>query len=443
MARLTAALWVAILAGSLMWTWITLFPSGEPHAFFDADYYRNAVIDVAAGTKSMYDALPYPPFAFLVVWFLGDLPPQVGYRIWTVGSLLILLAVTLVLALRSIAAAGRDWRHDLPGLIVRTSAGTVMLLFSLPVMSQLGLGQLSLAIMALSFVDVVGVLPRRYRGILVGVAGAIKVTPMVFVLYYLVNRLWREAATATVTFLAATGAAWMVFPRGSEFFWFHLGKSDVFGDPARIDNLSIHGSISRWSTALGQSTWLWGGLGVVVVCAAMWRARRHFLRSERMEAVLVVGASATVVGPIAWPHYLTWLPVAGLWMVMTRGRTTKWLGGIVCFTYSIAYVALFLPHFRPETPATNAATRSAIDLLVVIPMLIGLFGLPHRAPPTSVDARQAETFRPSFCLSRACVEGIASSAHVRRTRGALTRGGAAHCEGEERAPTVGHHSAAD
>lgn len=374
--RLEAALSVALLITVLTWTWMGFFSRGAPYSFFDIDYYRNAVIDVARGTKSMYEALPYPPFAFLVVSFLGGLPPMAGNEIWTAGTLLVLLVVALVLAQQVLQVRGVGWRMDPWGLILRSSVSAALLLYTLPLSDQLTNGQLSLVIMATSFVDAVGALPRRYRGILVGLAGAIKVTPLIFVPYFLVNRLWREATVSVGTFAAATLLGWGLFPAGSLYFWAHLGKNDVFGNPGRLDNFSIHGSLARWSSSLGQAPGLWESLGLVVMTAAMWRARRHFLRGEQMEAVLVVGASATVVAPIAWPHYFTWLPLAGLWLLMTGHRRSRLLGLGIYFAYSIWFMALFVPGFGTLISSPAAAVRRAVDILALIPVVIGLFGLP-------------------------------------------------------------------
>lgn len=378
LVRLGAAISVTLLIIVIVGIWVSFFWGHKPRDFFDIDYYRNAVIDVARGSKSMYDALPYPPFAFLVVSFLGGLPPLVGNELWTAGTLLTLLMIALVLAQRALRTRGTDWHQDGFGTTLRTSGGALLLLCSLPCVSQLSTGQLSLAVMAMSFVDAGAVLPRRYQGILVGLAGAIKVTPLIFVPYYLVNRLWRQAAVAIATFTAATLVGWAFFPAGSVFFWSHLGKNDVFGNPARVDNLSIHGSLARWSPALGQAPGLWEALGLIVVVAAMLRARRHFRRRERMESILVIGASAAVVAPIAWPHYFVWLPLAGMWLMMTGDRKVRWLGAGLYFVYSICYAALFLPGYRAGMVTSSPAMRSAIDLLVLIPILIAVLGLPHR-----------------------------------------------------------------
>lgn len=355
--------------------WWDFFRPGEVTSFFDINYYRDAVTAVVQGSKSMYDALPYPPFAFLIVWWLPSFPVVVGNQIWTAISLLVALGLAAVLVLRAWAITGAPAGDPWPGLVVRLSLSALFLLISAPMASQLTNGQLSLLVATLAFVDAIGVLPRRAQGVLVGVAGAIKITPLIFVAYYLVTGRRKQAATASVVFAVLTGLAWLIFPEGSSYFWLHLGRHDQFGDPARMDNWSIRAALTRISPELGAQSWLWLALGVAVVIAGLWRARRHYARGEAMESVLVVGCAGTVVAPIAWPHYFVWLPLTAIWLVLTGTRSSRVLGIGIYAAYSVVYVWIGVPLLA----SFNPRLVSADDLLVVIPMLIAAFGLPRRA----------------------------------------------------------------
>ncbi|MGV8907405.1 MAG: glycosyltransferase 87 family protein [Propionicimonas sp.] len=373
--RSVAALDATICAALIISLWVSFFGSGETYGFYDIDYYRNAVVDVSNGTKSMYDALPYPPFAYLLVWWLAGLPILLGNQIWTGGTILILVALVQVLTLKAARvtaeSTNRVW------LVSRTSVNVSLLLLTLPIYSQLTNGQLSIVVITLAFIDAAGVIPARFQGVLVGIAGAIKVTPLIFVIYFLVTGQRRQAAIATGSFVAATTLAWGIFPEGSLFFWTHVGQNDQFGNPARVDNLSIRSTLARVSTQLGEMTLVWLALGAIVVAASMWHAHRHFIRGEVVEAVLVVGASATVVAPIAWPHYFTWLPLAALWLIMTGRRRVKFVGFGIILCYSLL---MLLPALVANNFEVGATMGFEPTLLVTIPVLIGLFGLPRREP---------------------------------------------------------------
>lgn len=384
--------------------WYSFWGSGEPFSFYDLNSYRDALNAVADGTTATYDVLPYPPFAFLPLWFLHVLPPVVGDQIWTALSILLTLAVVLVLAMRMTSITGHEWRLGRRTLVTLTAISATLLMLSVPFQSQVTNGQMSLVVMSLSFLDLSGVLPRRYRGVLVGLAGAIKVTPLVFVVYYLATGQRRNAAVATGSFAAFTAIGWLVFPAGSLQFWTRVGGSEQFGDPARLDNLSIHSMLVRISPGLGAQTWLWVILGAAVIASALWRARRHFQRGEVMESFLTVGAAATVVAPIAWPHYFFWLPIIGIWLWFTGSGRGRVVGGLIYLAYSLGGVNAALGPLLAVSPQFGGI----VNILVLIPMAIAVFGLPHR-----LELRpDSETGPGPRARSTPVAEHLASEGHT-------------------------------
>ncbi|PKQ31430.1 MAG: hypothetical protein CVT62_08555 [Actinobacteria bacterium HGW-Actinobacteria-2] len=372
--RLVGMVFLGGLALTIAATWVLFWGAPEPHFFFDLDIYRNSLKAATDSGADTYAALPYPPFAFLVLWWLNWVPPVLADQLWTAASLTLLIGIAFVLAARAMESVGQDWKADRWGLVIRGVANAILLIISMPAVSQLNLGQLSLFVLALGFFDVAGLLPTRFQGVLVGLAGAIKLTPLVFVLYFLVTGRVRQALVALGSFVGFTLLTWLVFPSASFQFWTHVGGSSQFGDSTRADNLSIRSALARISPSLGEQTWLWLLLGVGVMIAALWHARRHYQRGELMESVLVVGAAATVVAPIAWPHYLLWLPMAAIWMVLSGRPIVRWLGAGLYFVYSMVYGLVASPL---NSPGLAVAT---VDLLTLLPMVIGVCGLPRRAP---------------------------------------------------------------
>ncbi|MFG2005081.1 glycosyltransferase family 87 protein [Spirillospora sp. NPDC048911] len=61
-----------------------------------------------------------------------------------------------------------------------------LLLLSVPLQSGLRFGQVSVFLVVLAFADAAGLVPARWRGVAIGLAGAIKLTPLIFVPYLLV-----------------------------------------------------------------------------------------------------------------------------------------------------------------------------------------------------------------------------------------------------------------
>ena len=100
-----------------------------------------------------------------------------------------------------------------------------------PVMQTIEFGQVNLLLMALVAVDVLVVRPRWPRGLLVGIAAAIKLTPAAFVLYFLLRRDYRAAAVAAVSAALVTGLAFLVAPGPSWTFWLDNPAGGVSGSP--------------------------------------------------------------------------------------------------------------------------------------------------------------------------------------------------------------------
>lgn len=359
----------ALLAGvGLYWVgWLGV--ADASFNFIDLDYYR-AALKVVVAQQPLYDALPYPPVAVLAIAPLGGLSVVLGNQLWTAATQITAVVLGLVITWRATEARGEE-SADRWEMLFRGSVAGLLLMISMPMFSQITNGQLTLFIVALSFLDVAGVAPKKARGMLVGIAGAIKLTPLIFIPYFLVTGQRRQAAVATASFGAATALGFAMFPSDSLFFWAHLGKNDQFGDPARLDNLSIHAALMRWVPAIGQYALVWIGFALVIAAFAMVRARKHYLAGERMEAALTVGASSVVLAPIAWPHYHVWVMLVALWLVTFASRRHQVVGIIIVVVYSMPF-AILAPW--------------ASDLAVVIPVLIGLFGLPHRPVATTVTA---------------------------------------------------------
>lgn len=377
--RIVAVLAVVALAVTIWLYWMFFWGGSEPFYFFDTDFYRKAVVAVQRGVP-MYEAMAYPPFAYLLIWWLPALPMVVGDQIWTAVSFAVLIAVGFLLTARALQATGQDWRADRAGLAIRGSVNSILLMISMPMFSQFTCGQLSLFVTALAFVDVSGVLPKRFQGTLVGLAAAIKVTPMIFALYYLVTGQRRQALNAVGSFAAFTAFGALFFPADTLAFWTRLTSTGQDIDPKLPYNLGIRSMLARISLDLVHSSWLWAGLGLLLMIVTLWRARKLYGRNQAMEAALIVGSAAIVVPPNALPHYFLWLPMAAIWLVMTGTSFAKILGAAMYVLYSLLYYMVVLPNLI----SIAEVWWNALSLLTVVPILMGVFGLPRRPAPADV-----------------------------------------------------------
>ena len=90
-------------------------------------------------------------------------------------------------------------------IVVASALLAAASVFFEPVRSTLYFGQINLVLMALVLWDASRGEQSRLKGIGVGIAAGIKLTPAYFVLYYIALRQWRAAAVATITIAATIG----------------------------------------------------------------------------------------------------------------------------------------------------------------------------------------------------------------------------------------------
>jgi len=245
----------------------------------------------------------YPPISAVIFSPLALLPMAAADTVLTVASIA-LDAVALRMFLRTLAGpgAGSLWAVGwlLPGMLLLE-----------PVRSTLAYGQVNILLMALVTVDCLAEKPHWPRGALTGLAAAMKLTPAAFVLFFLLRRDYRAAATAGISFAAAAAAAagFVLAGPDSMTYWtsavFH---SNRIGEPSTAANQCIQAVLARAGldpqTLPGMAAWL--ALSALVVVAA-WRGMRHaFAASQPCWALSLNAFAALLISPISWSHHWVW-----------------------------------------------------------------------------------------------------------------------------------------
>lgn len=285
----------------------------------------------------------YPPFAALLFTPLGAIPLDAGGIALSVVSVAALVYVTVVV-LRLLHVGNRANR---PLLALWISALAV---WSNPFGMTLSFGQINIILMAMIVVDLFVVGRRRtdspeapasapLRGILIGLASAIKLTPLVFLGVFAAAARWRAFWTGVVTFAVAAliGAAWL--PADSFVYWthtvFHTGRIGVPEGPIN-QNLN-----AAWLRILGAdnpaapAAWVMSALAVTVLAAvALWRTRpveafgAHPTDHDDVNAVLatcIVALWGLLVAPTTWSHHWVWaLPAILACFVVAGSSGTAW-----------------------------------------------------------------------------------------------------------------------
>lgn len=316
----------------------------------------------------------YPPFAAMIMAPLAIGPHFARLLITLLSgiSLLVVAAVTL-------RAVRPQWSRDrilATGLIVAV-AGLVLE----PVRSTFGMGQINLVLLALLLTDLLGYTPRRFRGVLVGVATGIKLTPGIFIVFLLVTRRFREAAIASAATAGTLLVGFLVMPGPTVDFW-----TKYIFDPSRpgpahyISNQSLRGAIARITENSGMTGPLWLLSATIVGCAGLLIARRLYTAGRQLDAVVATAFTGLLVSPISWSNHWVWaLPaVAVVWSWAARSKAMTIFAAVwtAIFLFGLPWKAPWardqeFHHTFPQALIGNSYTLAAIALLATGLVTVG------------------------------------------------------------------------
>jgi alpha-1,2-mannosyltransferase len=287
----------------------------------DLQVYLGSVANLWHGA-SLYDyaaaatgaPFTYPPFAGLVLSPLAFVPFEAVAIAWSLATFVVVVAMAFAVARRSETPA-------VPGSLLAAILA-VALFASVPISSNFRFGQISVFLVAAVLADALCLVPPRFRGVATGIAGAVKLTPMIFVPYYWFSGQRRTAINAVLTFGAGTGLAWLVLPHESVRFWFtEIWNVNRVGNIATGGNQSLNGALLRWDEPDSVRTVIVAVVGLAVVVAAMARAVRAFRNDRPLAGAVLVGAAGLVLSPVSWTHHQVWLVLAAVVPVSARTRT--------------------------------------------------------------------------------------------------------------------------
>ncbi|MGC4768701.1 glycosyltransferase 87 family protein [Micromonospora sp. DT44] len=282
------------------------------HNFFDLKIYMSAM-DWWTSGHPLYDYVQpdrvqgelyftYPPFSALLLWPFGLLRLGVTVTIFTVLTVAAVVLTTRWLVMPVIA------RHGLPRTFTVTAA--VLLVLAVEITREtITLGQINMLLVVLILADLLFAVPqaRRWAGVGVGLATALKLFPGIFIVYLLATRRWRAAAVASVTAAAATLLAAAVAPGDSWRFWTQeLWNTDRVGRTDYVGNQSVFGLLSRFTAPEKPDRLLWLVIVAAVAGYGLWRAARAARAGDALTGLTLTGLVGALISPITWTHHIYW-----------------------------------------------------------------------------------------------------------------------------------------
>jgi alpha-1,2-mannosyltransferase len=304
----------------------------------DLNVYRLTVEDMVNGhdiylTSTPVDNLKfiYPPIAAIVMTPLLIGPYVMWQVIWTVIG-----TGALVSVLRRIRVPR--------GLVLGVVAAGLVLAME-PIRTTMGYGQVNTMLMALVVADLLPDSPDRARriprGALIGLAAAIKLTPLLFVVLAFLIWKRRVAVMAMLSFVFFTVVAWILLPKESVEYWSSLGKGEVnTAGPVYVGNQAISGAMTRWFAEDRRTVVVALGIGFAVALVATAVAAWWWRRGEKVFAVGLVGLATCLASPLSWTHHHVWAVI--LLVAVAAGSTLP--GWAVWLSRAWAvWIALCLP----------------------------------------------------------------------------------------------------
>ncbi len=253
----------------------------------------------------------YPPLAAIVFCPFAWLGLPAASVTITLITLALLLVSTIIVLTRldagSAASAlpGPAWsrRWWWAALIVAGAA-----IWLEPIKSNFAFGQINVVLMTLVIADCV---PRRTpwpRGLLLGLGIALKLTPAVFLLYFLLRRDNRATLTAAASFVAATLVGFALAWHDSWQYWGDtVRNTDRIGAASLNTNQNVAGTLARLGLSDHQRFLPWLAACLLVLALTVWATRRVLQAGEPTLAVICVALFGLAVSPVSWSHHWVWM----------------------------------------------------------------------------------------------------------------------------------------
>jgi alpha-1,2-mannosyltransferase len=308
--------WVALAVGSVAFVWslrayiiIALDRMGA-WDLIDLEVYREGASALLHHASTLYDAgfgrfdLPfiYPPFAAVAFIPLTHLDWDLARQVFT-GIGLAALVASIWWAW---GMTGRRPTIERAGLTLAVAA---VALWLEPVQQTLLFGQINFIVLGLVVYDLHLHDDRPWKGVALGLAVGLKLTPALFVVYLVLTGRRRAGLTAVGTFAATVVIGFATAPSAARQYW---GGDFLVGDKvgqSYVGNQSLKGVLLRLLNESTAADRLYVVVAVIVAVVGLWLAVRAHRAGDELLAVVVTALTMLLVSPVSWSHHWVWVAV--------------------------------------------------------------------------------------------------------------------------------------
>jgi alpha-1,2-mannosyltransferase len=261
-------------------------------------YSDGALFHTSIGLNLPFTYPPLAAIAFCPIAWLSF--PAASVTMTLITLVLLIISTVIVLTRLDVRAPARWW---LAACIV----GLAVIHLE-PIQSNLAFGQINVILMTLVIADC---LPRRTpwpRGVLLGLAIALKLTPAVFLLFFALRREARPAVIAMVSFAIASLAGFALAWRDSVQYWTATVRhTERIGNASLNTNQNLAGALARLPLSGGGQFLVWSFACLAVLTVTVWAARRVLRAGEPALALTCIALFGLLVSPVSWSHHWVWV----------------------------------------------------------------------------------------------------------------------------------------
>jgi alpha-1,2-mannosyltransferase len=355
----SAAVWIAALQP---WHWymgdLVVYRTGG-----SALLHHRSLYTVVGGRDHLH--FTYPPFAAVVVAPLAAVPLAVAKLLLSVLSAGCLFVCVRVVIRR----LGDGARSTALGWVPLALAVAIWLE---PVRATIDFGQINLLLMALVVVDVLVISNERRSGFLVGIAAAVKLTPLAFVPYLFLIGRRRAALNAVGAFIASGLIGEAADPSASRTYWGHhlFLQAHRVGRVENASNQSVRGILARLLRTTQVPAW-WVVVAFLVFVAGTAAAVFVDRRTSPVWALTIMAITTLLVSPISWSHHWVWCAVMLPVCVDLVRRRRSWQAGLVAVVVMVPF-ASGLVFWAPHTGHQELQDSGPEQLLSATYVLAGV-----------------------------------------------------------------------
>lgn len=316
----------------------------------------------------------YPPFA---AWLMGPLAlmsQPVAMTFMTVLSLGLLYLVMRDFAPRFATVLPSRWAS-----LCHPMLFTGLMCWLAPFRDSIMFGQINIILFALVYLACVHLGLGFWAGVVVGLFGGIKLTPLALGLVPFAWGKWRMLLGMAAGFFGTILLmAWMTPGLTKEYWLVVLRDPSRVGGIGYFDNISFEGVIARFGFDM-KGIWF---LAVLVLSALGLMALSGLRGHLDIPAQLGIGAAVMLaISPISWSHHATWLPL----MVYALLSVAQYTGRLVRTqtALAVAMTLLFGTGFRifawdsaemaPVIAALHWRIVASLPLVCLVSLIVLVF----------------------------------------------------------------------